>query len=486
MNFAATISVAAAAIALLAGAMSRRLSLAPGWRDQHGFSFVAFSAAAYAVCNLATALALPDPVVTTTSRFQVASAMLLAWAWLRYARTFHPREQDVLAPWLGRALLALAALALVPGVVFTGAVASHAVPALGVVYRDAVPTPVGELVLTVPFLAAIVALARFLRALRAGVRHSGIHALALVALILFGVNDALATAGVLGTPYLLDTGVVVPIVAVYWTITARFVDNARALHSMRARLEDLVAARTRELADAQAALLRSEKLAALGRFASGVAHEVSSPAAAVTANLRYLQGARGPGAERGDAPEVLQDALASMERINGLVRKLVDAGRVASATPGGTASLADAVRRAAEELRRRPAPVEVSTAVPDDLHVAAGGDTLAEVLSVLLVNASDAAPADRAGRVAVSAERRGARIRLVVADDGVGMTPEVLRRAFDPFFTTKPHGPARGLGLAVARGLVEGNGGALWLEREPGRGTRAVLELPAATAAAVA
>jgi signal transduction histidine kinase len=302
--------------------------------------------------------------------------------------------------------------------------------------------------------------------------------------MLFGVNDALATAGVLRTPYLLDTGVVVPIVAVYWTITARFVDNARALHSMRARLEDLVAARTRELADAHGALLQSEKLAALGRFASGVAHEVSSPAAAVTANLRYLEGARPGGGAPGDSADAVREALASMERINGLVRKLVDAGRVASAAPGGTSSVGDAVRHAADEARQHAARVEIVTAVPGDLHVAASRATVAEVLSVLLANAADAAPAGRTGRVAVRAERRGATIRLTVSDDGVGMRPDVLRRAFDPFFSTKSHGHARGLGLAVARGLVEGNGGALWLESEAGHGTRAVLELPAASAVA--
>jgi signal transduction histidine kinase len=58
------------------------------------------------------------------------------------------------------------------------------------------------------------------------------------------------------------------------------------------------------------------------------------------------------------------------------------------------------------------------------------------------------------------------------------MTPEILGRAFDPFFTTKPQGRGRGLGLSVARGLVQASGGTLVLESAPGAGTRAVLELP--------
>jgi signal transduction histidine kinase len=58
------------------------------------------------------------------------------------------------------------------------------------------------------------------------------------------------------------------------------------------------------------------------------------------------------------------------------------------------------------------------------------------------------------------------------------MGPEILRRAFDPFFTTKPSGAGAGLGLAVARGIVEANGGSLRLESAPGAGTTAVVELP--------
>ena len=482
MNFAATIAVSAAAIAILAGAMSRRLSLAPGWRDQHGFSLVAFSAAAYAICNLATTLGLPDAVVTTASRFQVASAILHLAAWFRYCDAFEGRRATAAGVWAVRALLALAALATVPGVVFTPLVVSHAVPAFGTVYRDAVPTGFGYAALAAVFLCSFTLLARFARAWRAGIRYAGVHAGAFLALVVFGANDALATTGQFATPYLLDTGFVVPIVAVYWTIPARFVDNARALHSMRAKLEDAVEARTRELAEAQSALHQAEKLAALGRFASGVAHEVSNPASVVSANLRYVHEALPGGEPPADAAEALGEALASMDRINDLVRKLVDAGRIASAPPGGTTAVGDAVRRAVADAEAKGrGRIEIACAVPDGLYVKAAADGVSEVLAHLLANASDAVPEGRTGHVEARAERRGGTVRITIADDGLGMAPDVLRRAFDPFFTTKPQGYARGLGLAVARGVVEGNGGALWLESAPGRGTRAILELPVAT-----
>jgi signal transduction histidine kinase len=71
----------------------------------------------------------------------------------------------------------------------------------------------------------------------------------------------------------------------------------------------------------------------------------------------------------------------------------------------------------------------------------------------------------------------------VVEDDGVGMSEETLRRAFDPFFSTRAFGTGTGLGLAVARGLIQSMRGDLRLESAPGRGTRAIVELPLADAA---
>jgi signal transduction histidine kinase len=479
VNLAPTIALAAATSAILAGAMSRRLSLAPGWRDQLGFSLVAFTAAAYSLCNLATSIGLPDRVVTVTSRFQVASAVLHFWAWLRYTDAFEGRPPGTRSAWLGRAALAGAALALVPRVVFTGEVVSHAVPMFGTVYRDAVPSTFGYVLLAAVMIACLVVLLRFVRAWRAGVRYAGVHALAFGALLLFGANDALATSGHFPTPYLLDTGFVVPIVAVYWTITARFVDNARALDSVRGRLELLVGTRTRELADAQAALHQAEKLAVIGRFATAVAGEVSGPAGEARSRLAVLEAVA--ASETPGARDAVAAARASIEQIDALSRKLVEAGRITSAAPGGTAPLAEVVRRTVDEVRSGAAGrAEFVDAVPPGLSVRAGEEALHEVLAHVLHNAAESIPAGRRGRIEVRAERRGGTARITIADDGVGMPPEVVRQACDPFFTTKGPGAGRGLGLAVARGLVEGNGGALWIESEPGRGTRAMIELPLA------
>ena len=199
----------------------------------------------------------------------------------------------------------------------------------------------------------------------------------------------------------------------------------------------------------------------------------------VTANLRYLAESLPADAER-EAREVADEALLAMQRINDLVRRLADAGRIAAAPrPAVAVELREVVDRAAAEARPRlPAGAALETAVPDGLVVRTRPELLEQVLGSLLSNAAEALYAGRPGRIEIRAERGDGSIRLMVTDDGVGMAPAILERAFEPFFTTKPTGHGSGLSLPISRGIVEVHGGALWLESAPDHGTTAVLVLP--------
>jgi signal transduction histidine kinase len=483
MNLAAAIAVAAGALAIYVGMVARRFARAPGWAEQRWFGLIAYGAAAYALGNVATTMGWSPAAVTVLSRVQMAAVLVQVWAWFKYVDAFVGRRPGELERIAVAGLLALTVPCLIPGVVYAGETAEHLVPAFGITYREAVPTAFGEALFVLGLSSALVVIARLVVAWRAGRAGAGSMALAFLVIFLFGVNDALAASGALPLPYLLDVGFMVPVGAVAWGITRRFVADAEALHGLRARLESLVEERTLELARAQEALLQSEKLAALGQFAAGVAHEVNNPAAVVTANLRYLAESAAEDGSPEEAQASLRESLEAMQRINALVRRLVDAGRLAAAPAArGQATVAPVVDQAVGEARAWGGErITISASVPAGVQVAVPGTVLHQVLSALLHNAIDAIPAGQPGRVAVTAGPAGeGRLRVEVTDDGVGMSSEVARRAFEPFFTTKDEGQGSGLGLPVARALAESHGGELRLERAEGRGTRAVIDLPAA------
>ena len=404
--------------------------------------------------------------------------------WIQYAAVYLNEPLGRLGRWAIRGLVAGGMAAQIPGLVYTDTVHLRAFEPLHVLYREPVTTPLGDVALFLLVGSFAPLMVRFARAGRRGVPHATVHAVALLGLLALAVNDGLDAAGLVSTPYLLDLAFLIPVGAVGYALTARFAAEARALALMRTQLESLVETRTQELGRAQEALHRAEKLAALGQLAAGVAHEVSSPAAVVAANLAYLERRIEDGLPRREGLECVRESTVALRRISSITRQLLHAGQVAAtvATPRAVA-LAGAVREALATARARcPAQVDLTESVPPDLWAVGEQEMLHQVLVNLVVNGAQAVPDGRPGKVEVRGERQGGRAVLTVEDDGAGMPPEVLRRVFEPFFTTRPFGTGTGLGLAVSRGLIAGLGGELRLDSAVGRGTRAVIELPRAEA----
>jgi len=480
MTFAASIALLSAGIALYVAVLARQLSRAPGWHDQRYFALAAVAVSGFALLNIpTTAPILSATGVFICSRIQFALAAVHTAAWLRYSTALvgRPGSQTDrrLLPVLG---LFGAIGALTPAFV-TSDVFTHTFRPLGIVYRSARMTVAGDLGYAVVLLLLLVPVTRFARAWRHGVANAGVQFLALVLLLLLSLNDTLVLAGVYSAPYLVDVAFLIPIAAVGYSLTWRFVEDARALKALRDGLERQVAERTAELGRTQEALHRAEKLAALGQFAAGVAHEVNNPAAALAANLQYVQEHESEELSR-NGRDALDESMKAVQRIAAIVRQLLDAGRLAanpeprtSVAVGPLAEGAISVARARFARRAR-----LRNLVPEGLYVSGQEGVLTQVLVNLVVNAVQAVPEGRTdGEVSVSVEPAGDRVRLVVTDNGAGMSSEVLGRAFEPFFTTKPFGSGTGLGLAVSRGLVGSLGGELWLESELGCGTRGVIEL---------
>jgi len=229
---------------------------------------------------------------------------------------------------------------------------------------------------------------------------------------------------------------------------------------LAAKVEELTRA-DRALGDAREHLVRSERLATMGRLAAGLAHEIGNPLGAVCG---YAEIAR--ARLSGDAHPDLRDAVARIAdaaaRIDVIVRGLLDFARPAPARIGPVAVCA-AVEAAVRLARVQPRfrGVEVVLAVPPSLPPVRGDEgRLGQVLLNLLLNAGDAMGGQGRVEIAARQEADGA-VELSVADAGPGIAPEHLPRLFEPFFTTKGPGEGTGLGLATSLRVVEELGGTL-------------------------
>lgn len=261
-------------------------------------------------------------------------------------------------------------------------------------------------------------------------------------------------------------------------LSAAFEAMIRRLAAQQAALKGQLEA----LEIARSELVRSEKLATVGRLASGVAHEIGNPLAAVIGYVEFMQDPRGvPPDTQTDLLNRMRQELA---RIQDTVRDLLDFSRPAQGTPAPTD--AAAVARSAYELvryQRRFKAVEVIFELPSDLPaVHAVGARLRQIFVNLLLNAADALadhPGDRrvyiTGQAIAQGDRPG--VEISVRDTGPGVSSAQAEQLFEPFFTTKTSGT--GLGLAISQRLVEEVGGRLTLVSGDQAGAIFAVWLPA-------
>jgi signal transduction histidine kinase len=262
-----------------------------------------------------------------------------------------------------------------------------------------------------------------------------------------------------------------------------------------ARVAELERA-TRELRAAQEAIVRSEKLASVGRLSAGLAHEIGNPLAAVLGLAELLEQG---GLSAEEQREFLARITRETRRMHRILRDLLDFARRApegASSAAHTADLAavvdDAVKLVApqKDLRR----VDIEQRLPEGgARVRGAHDELVQVLLNLLLNAADAVAGE--GRIVVEvtaapdaddaapageAAPAAREVVLTVRDTGPGIAPEIAGRLFEPFATTKPVGEGTGLGLAVCATIVERCGGRIAARDAPGGGAEFEVRLPAA------
>jgi two-component system NtrC family sensor kinase len=252
----------------------------------------------------------------------------------------------------------------------------------------------------------------------------------------------------------------------------------RMLDSLN-RAEAEILSRKQTQLDLEQRLKHTEKLAAIGQLAAGVAHELGTPLSVLDGKAqRALRDPALPDEQR----RTLEGIRAEVRRTELIVRQLLDFGRrhTLNVRPVPPRQIAVAAADAARARAEAAGTTLHVTIDPEAGPVEVDRVAMERVLVNLIANGVDAAPG---GNVSVRYFAEGGRHGFVVEDDGSGIAPEDRLRVLEPFFTTKDIGEGTGLGLSVAHGIVEEHGGRLDFAERPGGGTTVTVALARPAAA---
>jgi len=225
----------------------------------------------------------------------------------------------------------------------------------------------------------------------------------------------------------------------------------------------------RSVKEHQAELLRTEKLAGLGRVAAGIAHELNNPIAVILGYAKLLR-------RRGDAtdPKVLAAMEEEAERCRQVVDGLLELtrGNVLQKRSFHLRPLAEDVV-AAQRVARQMTALDVQ--ISGDAQVLADEARIRQVLTNMIANAIEASGTEGRSRIEIR-ETPGRLVEVAVTDSGPGVPADARERIFEPFFTTKPSGT--GLGLAISRAIAKAHGGDVALADDGSAGATFTLSLP--------
>ena len=236
--------------------------------------------------------------------------------------------------------------------------------------------------------------------------------------------------------------------------------------------------------EANRAVARAEKLAAVGRLAAGVVHEINNPLATISACAESLESRMNEGAfDNSPMVDDLREYLGLIRseafRCKTITNGLLDFSRT-RASDHSPVNLADVITSAVRLLshQKRSSAVEFKVELADDLLPVSGDPgQLQQAIIALATNALDAMVID--GVLTIVAKNNGNKVVVDVIDNGVGIAPDNLPKIFEPFFTTKEVGKGTGLGLAVCYGILTEHGGTLDVQSTQDVGTTFTITLPA-------
>jgi two-component system NtrC family sensor kinase len=268
-------------------------------------------------------------------------------------------------------------------------------------------------------------------------------------------------------------------------LAASFNKMTAELAEIHAEIEERVERKTRELARAQRSLLGSEKMASIGKLAATVAHEINNPLFGILTYARLVsrEVEKHDFAERGEVLEQLRTIERESRRCGDLVKNLLTFARQAPSNRemndvNVLARRALTLVRHKLELQNIELVERLQEGAP---AVSCDAGQVQQVILVLLVNAAEAMPNGGRLELETAVDAASGQFAIRVRDTGSGIPAEVLPSIFDPFFTTKEDQQRTGLGLAVARSIIEQHGGEIAVESRVGEGSEFAVRLPVAT-----
>lgn len=263
----------------------------------------------------------------------------------------------------------------------------------------------------------------------------------------------------------------------------RLAENKQELKSTIASLETANV----KIRQTQDEIIKSEKLASVGRLSTGIAHEIGNPIGII---LGYVELLKGEGLSEDEKRDFLNRVESEVARINRILRELLDFARP-SATAHEPLHCHILIEETLTMLRPQPLleAVEISLRLDAEHDLIEGNaDKFKQVMVNIVMNAADAmaeACPDREGGVSkhltVKTENRNETVVLSVSDSGTGIPASDMAAIFDPFFTTKDPGKGTGLGLSVCHTIIDALGGTINVESTPGEGTTVWITLPLIT-----